>query len=117
MASWLDEATPVAPKKAGSWLDDAIPVATTETAQPDWMKEATPVDTAGYDPALVSSQIPEEKYQEIAAKHGVPVEKLKQYAPYGGASEGPLSTSPQEIAGFAGQTLGMVLPQKLYRSR
>lgn len=117
--SWLSRAVPV---EEPSWLKDAIPVdgGDPEAAAPDWLQNAVPVEEeAVAKPA--SGDIQDTELQDLARKHNVDPEALRELAPYFGATLVPsslpdsLAQGGRAVAGTVGRTLGFGLPQFLYK--
>lgn len=68
-------------------------------------------------PALIPQEIKDTDLQQIALKHGVPVDDLRSAVPwFAGLPEKASGTDlVKGVAGFAGTSAGLNIPQKLYK--
>lgn len=129
--SWKDRATPVtAPAETSDWKSRASSISAPAPVS-DWKARAsTLVPPAPEDaiqkeieersvfnrPAILSQEIKDEEIQQLAKKYGASPEDIRSAVPLMAGMPENLTVSDvaKGVAGFAGEAVGLGVPQKLY---
>lgn len=103
-------------KPTSSFVPDAPSV---QAATPSFVPDVPAVSPV--DPPSVPRQLPESEIRSISQKYGVDPTELRQLAPYYGVTAeteglgGAIKEGAKYTAGYAGRSVGLGIPQFLYK--